>query len=49
MNINLVNQRGLRLKGASSYWGTRNRSAPFSLSPLWLEINVHLTPFIDTN
>ena len=46
ININFVNQRGLRLRGASSYWRTRNRSAPLSLSPLWLGINVDLTPIV---
>jgi hypothetical protein len=34
ININLVNQKGQNLKGASSWWGTTNRqplldSAPF--------------------
>ena len=44
ININLVNQRCWMLRGASSWWGTTNRSAPLSLHHLWLEINVDLTP-----
>jgi hypothetical protein len=45
-NINLVNLRVERPRGASSYWGTKNRSAPLGLSTLRLEINVALTSFI---
>ncbi len=44
ININSVNERAERLRGASSYWSTRNRSAPLSLSTLSLGINVDLTP-----
>ncbi len=46
ININLVNQRAVKAKGASSYWSTRNRSAPLAFTALRLEINVDLTPFI---
>ena len=32
-NINLVNQRGSRLRGASSWWITTNRQPPLALIP----------------
>jgi len=32
-NINLVNQKGKRLMGASSWWGTTNRQPPLASSP----------------
>ena len=44
-NINLVNQKGKRLMGASSWWGTTNRQPPLASAPKRLEINVDLTPF----
>ena len=46
ININFVNLRGRKAKGASSYWSTRNRSAPLAFLPLRLEINVDLTPIV---
>ena len=46
ININFVNSRGKSLRGASSYWSTRNRSAPLRLLPLELGINVDLTPIV---
>ena len=32
-NINLVNQKGKRLMGASSWWGTTNHQPPLASSP----------------
>ena len=32
-NINLVNQKGQRLMGASSWWGTTNRQPPLASAP----------------
>ena len=32
-NINLVNQKGKRLMGASSWWGTTNRQPPLASAP----------------
>ncbi len=46
ININLVNQMAVKAKGASSYWSTRNRSAPLTFTTLRLEINVDLTPIV---
>jgi hypothetical protein len=46
ININLVNEWDKLGRGASSYWSTRNRSAPLPNLSHPLEINVDLTPFI---
>ena len=46
ININLVNEWNKLGRGASSYWGTRNRSAPLPNLFHPLEINVDLTPII---
>jgi hypothetical protein len=46
ININLVNEWDKLGRGASSYWSTRNRSAPLPNLSHPLEINVDLTPII---
>ena len=44
ININFQSE-GLKAKGASSYWGNRNRQLPQPSALLIDQINVDLTPF----
>ena len=48
ININLVNERVSRLRGAERFLVLQYEEAPLSLDTLSLEINVDLTPIILT-
>ncbi len=46
ININLVNERVSRLRGAERFLVLQYEEAPLSLDTLSLEINVDLTPIV---
>ena len=48
ININLVNQKVIKAKGGWRFVVPHHEEALLSLDHLWLEINVDLTPIIQT-